>query len=199
MPCLWASYEVIFQFTIRLQGIKNMCPCAWNFGSLCSPLNLSTLLWYAYLCIFPKAFWDVRMKDSPCSSLLSVTVINIRTKQLGQESVSFIFKVVISHWGKPRQELRAGSWRLELKGRNNAHWLLLRLTFSYLFYTAQAHLHRGSTFHSELSPPTPISIQKNAPTDMLTSKFDGDNSSLRSFFPVDSRFCQQLKLTTAVF
>jgi hypothetical protein len=41
---------------------------------------------------------------------------------------------------------------------NTAHYLVLRLTFSYPYYAAKAHMHRDVIAHSGLSPSTSIII-----------------------------------------
>lgn len=38
-------------------------------------------------------------------------------KQLGDKRFYFCLQVIIHHWEKPRQELKAGSWKQELKQR----------------------------------------------------------------------------------
>jgi hypothetical protein len=83
-----------------------------------------------------------------------------------EERVNFILGLVVQYPGKLRQELKAGTWRPELKQRsrvNIAYWLVLHGLMYQLPYRTQDHLSRDGTTHSGLSLATSIVNQNNTP------------------------------------
>lgn len=95
-----------------------------------------------------------------------------RTK-LGEGSIYFIlhFQVMVYHWGKPGQDLKAGSPRQKHGAENHLLACCLVLSISPL---AQTSLPRDGATHSGLDPPT---LKQNSLSQIWTSSSDLGNSS----------------------
>lgn len=93
--------------------------------------------------------------------------------------VYFNLQLTLHHEEKSDQELKAETWRQKLKAETMEGWLLnigwlLRLMFSYLYYTSQHHLPRDDTAQCLSSTPTSINHQlRNCPTGLPPSQSDG--------------------------
>lgn len=89
----------------------------------------------------------------------------------------------------------AGTWRQEL---NRVHWRsepTSWLTFTYLSYTAQDPLPRGSTVHSGLGPPPSVNNQGSAPQ-MSPRVINRGNSSAEAPSSQMSPVCVELVKAT---
>lgn len=130
--------------------------------SLCvSSLASVGLLWWG-----PSREAGVRSESSwaPGFGRVSITGINTMTKN-NLEKKRFVSayksQVTLYCWANSRQELKAGTWRKELKQRpqrSAVFWLSL---LSLLSYTSQDHLPRNGTTHNGRGPPTAITNQDN--------------------------------------
>lgn len=96
-----------------------------------------------------------------CLSFVSIAAINRMTESNLEGKGLFSSQHVVCHLRKSGQECKAGSWRQKLQCR------LWRDTTCWI-----TCLGRDGTAHSELSPPTSIIIQENAPISWPTDRSD---------------------------
>jgi hypothetical protein len=110
--------------------------------------------------------------------VLSVAVIkHSDQKQLKGKSFSgSSVQSQVHQVGWSEQELKAGTEAEAMEEfisstEGPAAYCLAPHDFSsMLSFTSQSHPHKGSTAHSEIAPPTSISDQENAPTDLPTGQ-----------------------------
>lgn len=124
-------------------------------------------------------------------------------KQVRRGKDLFGWQVTIHHWGRPRQEFQARTWKQEQRSRdhggNATYWSAPSDFLSSLSNTAQAHLPRDDNTHSWLDPPMAIRNEEMLHRHGHMPFWSGGFFSYDFLFPDDSRFVssREMTLTTA--
>lgn len=107
-------------------------------------------------------------------------------RNLGEGGIYFSLQLVVCHLGNSGEELKAGTWRQELKQRpwaSVAYWLLSHCLFFWLSYSIQAH--KPGVVRSRVTWAFPHQSRKCA-----TSLYTGDSG--RDIFSIKMPSIQKI-------